>query len=106
MLRSSLPLMKVTGSDYFMSNVVGTCAAVLGRVTPTTAARLLAAVERFQREAGIEGTARDLETQRRTRERLERVMDPVELADASMSGAEMSMDEAADLAYAALGELR
>jgi hypothetical protein len=33
-------------------------------------------------------------------------MDPVELADASISGAEMSMDEAADLAYAALGELR
>ena len=29
MLRSSLPLMKVTGSDYFVSTVVGTCAAVI-----------------------------------------------------------------------------
>jgi predicted ATPase/class 3 adenylate cyclase len=105
MLRSALPLMKVTGSDYFVSNVVGTCAAVLARETPSPAARLLAAIERFQRESGIEGTARDLETQRRTRERLERVMDPDELADAWQSGAELSMDEAADFAYTELGKL-
>ena len=105
MLRSSLPLMKVTGSDYFVSTVVGTCAAVSAvATTPSTAARLLAAIERFQQESGIEGTARDLDTQRRTRDRLERVMDPVELADVWESGAELSMDEAADLAYVELGK--
>ncbi len=105
MLRASLPLMQETGSDFFTGTVVGTCASVLARPAPAAAAELLGALERLRAESGVSGAPNDVEVQERTRARLERSMDAAELAAAWARGAELSMDEAAELAYAELGKL-
>jgi predicted ATPase/class 3 adenylate cyclase len=105
MLRASLPLMQETGSDFFTGTVVGTCASVLSRAAPTAAATLLGALERMRVDSGVEGAPNDVDVQQRTRARLERSMDAAELAAAWARGAELSVDEAADLAYGELGKL-
>jgi predicted ATPase/class 3 adenylate cyclase len=103
MLRDALPFMKATGSDFFTATVVGTGATLLARDVPATAARLLGAIERFQQESGMAGAPGDIETQRRARARLERAMNPDQLAEAWRAGAELSIEEAADLAHVELG---
>jgi hypothetical protein len=95
--------MKATGSDFFIATVVGTGATLLARDVPATAARLLGAIERFQQESGMAGAPGDIETQRRARARLERAMNPDQLAEAWRAGAELSIEEAADLAHVELG---
>jgi predicted ATPase/class 3 adenylate cyclase len=105
MLRASLPLMKETGSDFFTGTVVGTCASVLARVAPVATVELLGALERLRNDSGVAGAPNDVEIQRRTRDRLERSMDPDEFAAAWARGALLSVDEAADLAYVELGGL-
>jgi predicted ATPase/class 3 adenylate cyclase len=104
MLRAALPRMKET-SDFFTGTVVGTAAAVVARVSPLSAAELLGALERLRNDSGMAGAPDDLDTQRRTRARLERSLDPAELADALARGAELTIEEAADLAHAELGKL-
>jgi tetratricopeptide (TPR) repeat protein len=105
MLRASLPLMKATGSDFFTGTVVGTCASVLARAAPVAAAEMLGALERLRDESGVSGAPDDVDVQQRARKRLERSIDPAELAAAWARGAELSVDEAADLAYVELGKL-
>jgi tetratricopeptide (TPR) repeat protein len=104
-MRDSLPHMIETGSDFFTATVVGTGAALIARSAPATAAELLGAVERFRLESGMEGAPADVETHARTRARLERAMDPEDLAAAWARGAGFTIEEAADVARAALGAL-
>jgi tetratricopeptide (TPR) repeat protein len=105
MLRAALPHMKETGSDFFTGTVIATAASVLARVSPVAAAELLGALERLRKDSGMVGAPRDIDTQQRTRARLERSLDPVQLADALTRGAELTIPEAADLAHAELGKL-
>jgi predicted ATPase len=103
--RVALPFMKEQGTDFFIATVITAGAALVARTAPAIAAQLLGAVERFRVDSGMEGAPRDIETLARTRERLERIMDPDELRDAWAGGADLTIEEAADLTYAALGEL-
>ena len=104
-LRTSLPLMQETGSDFFTSTLIGTAAALISRSGPVAAAQLLAALDRYFTEAGIAGAPNDVATRERTRARVEEALDPDGFADAWANGAAMSIDEAAALAYDELGKL-
>ncbi len=104
-LREALPHMQETGSDFFTATVIGTVSGVVARRAPGTAAELLAALDRFRVESGIEGAPGDVEVQRRTRAHLEASMDPAELAAAWARGAVLSIEEATTLARAELTEL-
>jgi tetratricopeptide (TPR) repeat protein len=104
-LRSALTIMRERGSDYFASMVVGTTAALLARDEPSLATRLLGALDRFRTEHEITGAAGDLESQHRTRARLERRLDATEFADAWALGTEMTLDEVVALTDAELEKL-
>ncbi len=106
MLGAALPRMKETGSDFFTGTVIATAASVISRASPRAAAELLGALERLHEDSGMAGAPRDVETQQRTRARLERLLDPEELAEALTRGAEMTIPEAADLARRRAGEAR
>ncbi len=98
-LRTSLPLMQETGSDFFISTVIGTAAGLIARSAPVAAAQLLAALDRYFTETGIAGAPRDIATRERTRARADEALGPDGFADAWENGATMSIDEAATLAY-------
>ena len=104
-LRAALPLMQEAGSDFFTATVIGTAAGLLVRPAPGTAVRLLSALDRFRADSGMTGAPADVEIQRRTRVRLEKLMTPDEFVDAWALGAHLSVDEAAALAHDALGRL-
>jgi hypothetical protein len=104
-LRTSLPLMQETGSDFFISTVIGTAAGLIARAAPVAAAQLLAALDRYFTETGISGAPNDVATRQRTRARVEESLGPDAFADAWANGAELSIDEAAALAHDELGKL-
>jgi predicted ATPase/class 3 adenylate cyclase len=104
-LRTSLPFMQQTGSDYFTSNVVDVTAAMLARTAPGAATRLLAALDRFTTKSGIPGAPDTVASQQRTRTRVEQTLGPDAFADAWAEGAAMSIDEAAALAHDELGKI-
>jgi hypothetical protein len=97
--------MQETGSDYFLSTVLGTAAGLIARSAPRAAARLLAALDRFTTESGIPGTPAEVVTRQRTRTRVEEAMEARAFAEVWALGAEMTMDEAAALAHEELGKL-
>jgi predicted ATPase/class 3 adenylate cyclase len=103
--QAALPLMKETGSDFFIATVLATAAALIARTMPETAAQLLGAISRFRAESGMEGAPRDIDTETRTRDRLASTM-PADAFEAGFAeGAELTIEEAAVVAHAALGEL-
>ena len=67
--------------------------------------QLAFAIDRLREDTGMAGAPRDVDTRQRTRARLERSLDPAELAAALERGAELTIDEAADLAHAELGKV-
>jgi len=103
-LRSSLPFMQETGSDFFTSTVIGTAAGLIARSVPSAAAQLLAALDRFATESGIPGTPDDVAIKQRTRARVEQSLDAVAFAEAWAVGAAMTVAEAAALAHDELGK--
>jgi len=104
-LRTSLPFMQETGSDFFTSTVIGTAAGLIARSAPGAAAQLLAALDRYATESGIPGAPADVATKARTRARVEQSLGPDAFAEAWAHGAEMSIDEAAALAHDELGRI-
>jgi predicted ATPase/class 3 adenylate cyclase len=104
-LHDALPFMQTTGSEFFTATAIATCAALLARTEPIVAAELLGAIERYHRQSGLDGAPRDVETQHRVRARLERSMEPRELSDALARGADLTIDQAAELAADALASL-
>ena len=101
-LQESLALMVETGSDYFVSTVIGTAASLLARSDPAAASTLLASLERFRSITGIAGAPPDVAQQRRVRARLEARMDVDEFAEAWARGADLDIAEAAAFTSAAL----
>jgi predicted ATPase/class 3 adenylate cyclase len=104
-LRTSLPLMQETGSDFFTSTLIGTAAGLIARSSPGAATQLLAALDRYFAEAGIPGAPNDVASRQRTRARVEESLDRDAFADAWAHGATMSIDEAAALAQGELDRL-
>jgi predicted ATPase len=103
-LRAALPLMQESGSDFLIATVIGTAAGLLARPAAGDAVQLLSALDRFRADSGMAGAPADLELQRRTRAGLEESMAPDEFADSWALGAELSVEDAAALAHAALGK--
>jgi predicted ATPase/class 3 adenylate cyclase len=104
-LQAALPPMQESGTDFVTATVIGTAAGLLARPAAGEAVQLLSALDRFQADSGMAGAPADLETQRRTRARLEEAMAPDEFADSWARGAELSVEDAAALAHDALGKL-
>ncbi len=104
-LRTALPFMQETGSDFFTSLVIATAAALIARGTPAVAAQLLGALDRYVTESGIPGAPADVATKARTRARVEEALDAQAFAGAWALGAEMTIDEAAALAHDELGRI-
>ncbi|MSO79561.1 MAG: adenylate/guanylate cyclase domain-containing protein [Acidimicrobiia bacterium] len=104
-LRTSLPLMQETGSDFFTSTVLATAAVLIARAAPAAATQLLGALDRYATESGIPGAPADVATKARTRARVEQALDARAFAEAWALGAEMTIDEAAALAHEELGKI-
>jgi uncharacterized protein YmfQ (DUF2313 family) len=104
-LHESLALMLETGSDYFVSTVIGTAATLLARSDPAAASTLLASLERFRSITGIAGAPSDVAQQRRVRARLEGRMGVEEFAEAWDRGVDLDVAEAAAFTQAALERL-
>ena len=104
-LADGIEPMLATGSDFFVSTIIGTSASLIARSAPVEAATLLAALEEYTARSGIAGAPADVEQRRRVREKLEDSMPSAAFEEARTVGMGLSMDEAAALTLAELRKL-
>ena len=93
------------GNHYYLSMTLGLAATLAAEHDPGAAVNLLAAADRTRDDLGLAGAPRDVEMQRRTRERLASTMAPDEFAAAWDQGQALDLDAAVDLAHRVLDEL-
>jgi predicted ATPase/class 3 adenylate cyclase len=92
-------------APFHMGNVVAAAASLLTRTDPDTATQLLASLHRYHAETGMAGAPRDIEGQARARARLEQAMVEEQFQTQWRAGEQLSIDDAAYLAYDALEPL-
>ncbi len=93
------------GNNYYLSMALGLAAMLAAAHEPGTAARLLAAADRTREDLALTGAPKDVEAQRRTRERLENTMAPEAFKAAWDEGRAFDFDAAVELAHGVLAAL-
>jgi hypothetical protein len=94
-LLNALPRLQEAGEDYYQAMaLVGAAVLLRRRGRPDLALRILALNERLRDDGRIVGAPRDLESQERLRERLEREIEPEAFAVLWAEGRAMTLDTA------------
>ncbi|MCJ7438534.1 MAG: hypothetical protein MUP97_12340, partial [Acidimicrobiia bacterium] len=101
----SLAQFEQVANHYYLSLAMGLTATLAVGHDPGAAVNLLAAADRRRDALGLGGAPRDVEMQRRTRERLASTMAPDEFAAAWDQGQALDLEDAVDLAHRVLDEL-